>query len=316
VDFLKKYPDVNGRYTFYPSISPENEPEIENQDQTTNVVPNATGEIAICKEVLTNLLKSYELLGIEDKDIDEYKSVLAKLPDYVINEDGALAEWAYPGFGDNYNHRHASHLYPVYPGLEITPENTPDLYGAAKKALEKRLEAGLGNNSAHGFMHISLVAARLRNAELMSTMLTKFASLPFVNSSFITCHNPGPRIYNLDACFSMPAVMTEMLVYSEPGLIEILPATPMDMFPKGTISGLLARGGIEIVSLHWNDALGLINVRLKSKTKQSIQFQLGPIMRTASAANPEQRSLISGKKYGPWTLDLPAGESVMLHCKY
>ncbi len=315
VDFLQKYPEVNGHLTFYPSISPENEPNMEPQSQTTNVVPNATGEIAICKEVLNTLLNSYEVLGIRNDEIVKYRDVLTKLPDYIINEDGALAEWAYPGFGDNYNHRHASHLYPVYPGLEISPERTPDLYDAAKMAMEKRLEAGLGNNSAHGFMHISLVAARLRNDDLMRTMLVKFASLPFVNSSFITCHNPGPRIYNLDATFSLPAVMTEMLVYSEPGLIEILPSTPLDQFPKGTLKGLLARGGFEIVFLHWNDALGNIEVQLKSKTKQTIQFQLGPNMRFVNAAKPEQRSLVSGSNYGPWTIELPAGETVYLSCR-
>lgn len=100
-DFLRKYPEKNGRFVFYPSISPENEPVMIPADQTTNVVPNATGEIAICREALTTLIAACRELNTEKDNIPRWESLLAKLPDYVINQDGALAEWAYPGLGDS-----------------------------------------------------------------------------------------------------------------------------------------------------------------------------------------------------------------------
>ena len=315
-DFLKQYPELNGRYVFYPSISPENVPVMTPADQSTNVVPNATCEIAICREVLTNLIAGYRELGIEEKNIPRWEKILEKLPDYVINEDGALAEWAYPGLGDKYNHRHSSHLYPVYPGLEISPERTSRLFEAARIAMEKRLEAGLGNNSAHGLMHVSFVAARLKNARLMWRMLSTFAQLPFVNTSFFTCHNPGPRIYNLDATFSMPAVLTEMLVYSEPGLIELLPALPWDRFKRGTLRGLLARGGVVIEELHWNKAMGHVNVTLHSQTAQSVKLKFGIDLRFVNAEDSKDSELVTGDQPGRWNIRLPAGRSVRLHCRF
>jgi hypothetical protein len=240
---------------------------------------------------------------------------LAKLPDYVINQDGALAEWAYPGLGDKYNHRHSSHMYGIWPGLEISPIRTPELFEAARRAMEKRLEAGLGNNSAHGLMHVSLVAARLKNAPLMWRMLSTFARFPFVNTSFITCHNPGPRIYNLDATFSLPAVLTEMLVFSEPGLVVLLPALPQEKFTRGTLRGLLARGGIVIEELDWNKTLGQVNVTLRSQETQSVKLRLGVDLRFVNAANAQDRELVSGTK-DKWTIELPAGKSVSLHCRF
>jgi hypothetical protein len=315
-DFLKQYPQLDGRYVFYPSISPENTPVMIPADQATNVVPNATGEIAICREVLTNLIAACREMGIEKENIPRWEMILKKLPDYVINQDGALAEWAYPGLGDKYNHRHSSHLYGIYPGLEISPDRTPKLFEAARVAMEKRLEAGLGNNSAHGLMHVSFVAARLKNAHLMWRMLSTFAQLPFVNTSFITCHNPGPRIYNLDATFSMPAVLTEMLVYSEPGLIELLPALPQDKFPRGTLRGVLARGGIVVEELHWNDRLGSVNVTLRSQKAQSVVLRFGIDLRFVNAKDPKDSELVSSEKPGQWRIELPADRSVRLRCRY
>jgi hypothetical protein len=315
-DFLMQYPELDGQYVFYPSISPENTPVMTPENQTTNVVPNATGEIAICREVLTNLIAACRELGIEKENIPRWKRVLEKLPDYVINKDGALAEWAYPGLGDKYNHRHSSHLYGIYPGLEISPDRTPKLFDAARVAMEKRLEAGLGNNSAHGLMHVSFVAARLKNTHLMWRMLSTFAQLPFVNTSFITCHNPGPRIYNLDATFSMPAVLTEMLVYSEPGLIELLPALPQNKFRRGTLRGLLARGGIVVEELHWNNTLGYVNVILRSKEDQSVNLRFGIDLRFVNTVDPKDSKLLTREKSDQWRIDFRAAKPVRLRCRY
>ena len=178
------------------------------------------------------------------------------------------------------------------------------------------LEAGLGNNSAHGLMHISFVAARLKNARLMWRMLSTFAQLPFVNTSFITCHNPGPRIYNLDSTFSMPAILTEMLVYSEPSLVELLPALPQDKFRRGTLRGILARGGIVVEQLHWNKTLGSVNVTLCSERAQSVKLRFGIDLRFVNAADPKDRELVTRDKPGQWIIDLPASRSVRLNCRF
>jgi hypothetical protein len=312
-DFLSGYPEMNGRAVFYPSISPENQPKMIPEDQTTEVVPNATCEIAICRQALTQLISACRELNIEKDNLPRWEALQAKLPDYVINADGALAEWAYPGLGDRYNHRHSSHLYGVYPSLEISPDRTPKLFKAARVAIEKRLAAGLGGKSAHGLMHVSLIAARLKDPELLWRMLRDFSRLRFVNTSFFTCHNPGPVIYNLDTTFSMPAVLMEMLVYSEPGLVELLPALPQELFVRGTLRGLLARGGIVIEELDWNTTLLRINATLRSRRAQEIVLRLGIDMRTVEAEDVADRKLVSREKNG-WRIRLPADRSLRLRC--
>ncbi len=58
-------------------------------------------------------------------------------------------------------------------------------------------------------------------------------------------------LFNMDISGGMPAVIIKMLVASDPGRIQLLPALPA-AWPSGTIEGVLCRGAIEIKSLQWD----------------------------------------------------------------
>lgn len=311
--FLAGTEGPDGRVEFYPSISPENSPVMTPAEQSTNVVPNATCEIAICREALTTLLAACAELGIEADNVPRWTRLLERLPAYRVNEDGALAEWALPGLGDRHSHRHSSHLYPVYPSLEISPERTPGLFAAARRAMEKRLEAGLGNKSAHGLMHGALLAVRLRSPELVWRMLSLFARASFLNTSLITCHNPGLWIYNLDATLSLPAVLMKMLIHSEPGRLVLLPALPADALRRGTLRGARARGGVVVEELHWNLLLRRIAVRVRSATEQDLCLSAGLALRSVRAGEGAAEAP-EAMGQGCWRVRLPAERSVSLVC--
>ena len=91
-------------------------------------------DIACAREALTSLLElaSQGKIELDDDLKQQCSQVLSDLPAYRIDEDGALKEWAWKGLDENNDHRHASHLYPVWPGHEINPEDTPELFEAAK----------------------------------------------------------------------------------------------------------------------------------------------------------------------------------------
>jgi alpha-L-fucosidase 2 len=116
-DFLVEGED--GTLMFSPSLSPENTPD---RPGASLVTMNATMDVAVAREVLTQLCDACERLGIEEDAHARWRELLAKLPDYQINEDGAIREWLHPDLPDNYHHRHQSHIYPLFPGLEVTEE--------------------------------------------------------------------------------------------------------------------------------------------------------------------------------------------------
>jgi hypothetical protein len=160
-------------------------------------------------------------------------------------------------------------LYPLWPGHEINPEQTPELFNAAKVAAHKR---GRGNGSAFGLAHMALIGTRLKDAELVHGNLSFMLSNDFVLPSLFTYHNPN-RIYNSDMLHSLPAVVMEMLVYSRPGLIELIPSLS-DKLANGSISGVKCRGRMEVENLTWDLEAKKLSVILVSDIDQKVELMV------------------------------------------
>ncbi len=94
-DFLEEGED--GRWRFSPSLSPENQPLGGHSLLTVN----AAMDVAVCRETLANLCRACAMLQIESAGAARWRAMLKKLPDYSVNEDGAMTEWLHPSFKDN-----------------------------------------------------------------------------------------------------------------------------------------------------------------------------------------------------------------------
>ncbi|WP_405455863.1 glycoside hydrolase family 95 protein [Streptomyces sp. NBC_00101] len=258
-DFLtREGPD--GAVAIVPSYSPENRPE--NASWGTL---NATMDIAAARHALTTAAE----LAPAHPDADRWRDLAGRLPRYRINADGALAEWAWPGLRETYDHRHLSHLYPVWPLDEINPYDTPGLAAAAHRALELR---GSENDSAHGHLHHALVAARLRDGARVSAALASVLDGDFFHDSLMSAHYPDRNVYNADAAHALPAVVLEMLVQSAPGRLVLLPALPA-AYPRGALRGVRTRFGA-VLDLVWTPEE--ITASLRPTRDARIELRTGP----------------------------------------
>ena len=198
-------------------------------------------DVAIAREVFTFLCDMGRRFHASSAEMERWNAILQKLPAYRINNDGALAEWVDPAYPDIYNHRHNSHLYPVFPGIDLVgPDADPALQKAAKVALDKRF--GFDTSSAHGLIHLALQAARLGDADKVRQNIERFSKRNYLYDGLITSHEPGRAIFNLDAILSFPRLLMEMLVFTKSGYIEFLPAWPVG-FPDGSLKGMRIYGG-------------------------------------------------------------------------
>ena len=50
--------------------------------------------------------------------LGRWERMLEGLPEYEVNEDGAIRECLGHRFSDNYEHRHLPHTYPVFRDLK------------------------------------------------------------------------------------------------------------------------------------------------------------------------------------------------------
>ena len=287
-DFLTRE-DADGRVVLVPSYSPEVGPA----GRAGVAAVNATMDVAAARHALSVAVEACTRLGIEEAGVARWRALLARLPPYGVDERGALAEWAWPGLVTPDDHRHVSHLYPVWPLHEITPDATPDLAAAARRALVLR---GDENLSAHGSLHRALCAARLKDPDLVEENLAKILGNDMVFRSLMTAHNPGLETYNADAAHAIPAVVIEALVDSRPGTIELLPALPR-RWGRGRISGVRCRNRVTVAELAWDQERRSAHAVLRADVDVTV------VVRCARASGP----LRDGEQ-----VPVPAGEEVRI----
>ncbi|MGQ5639281.1 MULTISPECIES: glycosyl hydrolase family 95 catalytic domain-containing protein [unclassified Streptomyces] len=233
-DFLTRT-DLTGHVVIVPSYSPENRPANGGRGAL-----NAAMDLSAARHTLLTAARYHP------RHADRWRALANRLPPHRTNPDGALAEWAWPGLEDTYDHRHLSHLYGVWPLDEITPHDTPGLARAARRALDLR---GAENHSAHGHLHHALVAARLGARDPAARALRHVLDGDYFHASLMSAHYPHRDVYNADAAHTLPGVLIEMLVQSTPDRLVLLPATP-DGCPRGELRGVRTRFGAEI-DLSW-----------------------------------------------------------------
>jgi alpha-L-fucosidase 2 len=302
-DYLKET-DSKGDYIFLPSYSPENWPA---NSQGSPSVINANMDIAVCREVFTHLIAAARTLGTDADSIPKWETLLTKLPPYELNVDGSLKEWAWPALDDNLDHRHSSHLYGVWPADEITPDQTPQLARAAWLAARKRAQ---GNESAHGMLHRALAAARLKDPYLVNFDLKELLEQGYVNPSMTTNHNPY-TIPSPDPQGSIPTILMEMLVYSRPGVVELLPAIPPAL-RKGSAKGILCRTQAKIDSLSWDLDKKRLDFTISSTLDQTLLLVQRRDIATAVADQPNALGdFRPGEDFV--TLHLVAGHPLTVH---
>ncbi len=283
-DFLAGSEGPDGKVNFSPSYSPENEPT----NTSSQAAINATMDIAVARELLTNLIAACEQEHLDADGVIRWRALLAKLPDYRINADGAIAEWTTPLLQDNYAHRHISHLYALYDGLPPAIAADPKLMSAFGVALQKRTDWRRqigGGEMAFGQAQMGAVAASLRRADLAYENVEMLANWFWFPESMMTSHNPQ-SLFNTDIAGGIPQLFIRMLIDIEPGEITLLPALP-NQWPHGSLSGALGRGQIEVRELTWDGKS--VHVALRSALTQKIKLHLGLTTRE---------------------IDLPAGETV------
>jgi len=261
-DFLT-VTDRDGKYIFVPSFSPENWPA--NANTSSMLVINATMDIAVCREVLTNLINASEILGTDSDNVPRWNAMLEKLPPYLLEKDGTLKEWAWPTLQENYNQRHVSHLYGAWPGDEIDPDRTPKLALAAMMADRRRVPERL---AAHGRCHRALVGARLKDRFMVDTELRQLIEQGYIGTTLRCSHDPYAWPMP-DAQGGILTIIMEMLAYSRPGEIELLPALPPSLV-KGKIRGMLARTFARIDELAWDMEARTVDVTITSVKKQDV----------------------------------------------
>lgn len=252
--------DESGYIKIYPSVSPENSPlnfiPKDNADMAhpmTSAV-NSTMDLAIIKELFTNLIELCVEHNIYGEKIKIWENIVNSIPEYGVNKDGAIKEWQNNNFEDRYYHRHLSHIYPVFPGDEITTND--EIVSAFEKAVDLR---DMGAQTGWSQAHMASIYARFnRGNDAMDCLNNLTRSC--MQTNFFTLHNDWRRMdlslemdaaapIQLDASMGYVNAVQEMILYSSKKLIKLLPALS-DNIQRGKIMNWRFEGGI--IDMEWD----------------------------------------------------------------
>jgi alpha-L-fucosidase 2 len=295
--------DAAGTWQIVPSQSPENRFAATGTRFPVSICVSASMDVELAWDLLTHAVRASEILGVDEARRARWKEIVDHLRPLGIGSQGELLEWDREMEEVEPGHRHLSHLFCLYPGEQLDPERTPELWKAARRSLERRLEHA-GGHTGWSRAWTACCFARLGDGDAAMEHV-KALIVDFATTSLLDLH--PPLIFQIDGNMGGTAAVLEMLLQSYGEELDLLPALPSS-WPSGRVGGIRGRGGFT-VGMRWEGGR-LREAEVVSATSRTCVLKSrGRRLEVRDAAG---RSVPSREAGGRVSFEARAGERYLL----
>lgn len=278
IDFLIEHPQYHW-LVVSPANSPENAPVAH---EGSSIVAGATMDNQIVFDLFSSTIRAAQILGKDKAFADTLKKMRSQLPPMQIGQHNQLQEWLDDVDSPEDHHRHVSHLYGLYPSNQISPYRNPELFTAAKNTLIQRGDVSTGWSMGWKVNWWAKLQDGNHAYSLIQNQLTPLGVNPDGGGTYNNLFDAHPP-FQIDGNFGCTSGITEMLMQSSDDALHLLPALP-DVWKDGSISGIKAKGGFEIVTMQWKDAK-IVKLIVKSNLGGNLRLRIPNELKLNKGAN-------------------------------
>lgn len=293
-EFLRKsaYPFMKGCLLFYENILEESPDGLRHvplssspeyfDEKLEGKTADPTCDLSIIRNLARYCIAAAEVLGTDAPERTRWRALLEHLAPYSVAKDTGLKVQPNAEYGES--HRHPMHLFPIFPGEDLSYEGSAADRALIDLSLRHWIDRGLGGWAGHSYPNGIPIAARLRRGNHAWNLARTYAG-GFVRPNGMHTNGDWRQLgiskypqtpYTVEAECGFTGALNEMLLQSWGGRLRIFPAIP-DAWRDVSFENLRAEGALLVSAERRGGKVTRLSILAERGGEVRLMWPLGPL---------------------------------------